>query len=335
MANIKRPWLRYLKHDPLPWLLDEAPVWARPRIYTDLLDRPPDDQEFLEVRSAALANPQVQNLIQKAAHWPGDPITRHNDAKHIIHTLGFLADIGLTKDDPGMDQVVSALLAHRSPEGVFNSLVLVPKAFGGSGEETLSWMLCDSPTVLQALARYGLADHPYVHQAADYLVSIIRQNGWPCAASPEFGKFRGPGRKDDPCPYANLIAVRALAHIPSYAKQDILGNGVEMMLDHWENQKERKIYMFGIGTTFRALKYPLIWYDILHVVDTLSLLPFTHDDPRFKQMLQVIIDSGDEGGRFKAGSVWRAYKDWEFGQKRTPSTWLTIIVLTILKRINK
>lgn len=327
-------WLAMLKADPLPWLLTEAPGWAQPRIYRDLLDRSPDDPQYLEARSAALTHPQVQSLIQQAGEWPGIPLTRHNDAKHIIHTLGILADIGLTKDDPGMDQVVEVLLAHRSPEGVFNSLVLVAKAFGGSGEATLSWMLCDAPTILQALARFGLADHPYVHTAAEHLVSLLQQNGWPCASSPEFGKFRGPGRKDDPCPYANLIAVRALAHIPNFAQPEVLGAGVEMLLDHWQNQEGRKMYMFGIGSTFRAIKYPLIWYDILHVVDTLSLLPFTHHDPRFKQMLQVIIDAKDEQGRFKAGSIWQAYKDWEFGQKREPSAWLTTMVLCILKRIN-
>ncbi len=31
---------------------------------------------------------------------------------------------------------------------------------------------------------------------------------------PALGKFRGPGRKDDPCPVANLYALKALSLFP-------------------------------------------------------------------------------------------------------------------------
>jgi len=47
--------------------------------------------------------------------------------------------------------------------------------------------------------------------------------------------------------------------------------GVHTLLEHWQRQQERKIYLFGIGTDFRKLKYPFVWYDILHVVEALML----------------------------------------------------------------
>jgi hypothetical protein len=170
-------------------------------------------------------------------------------------------------------------------------------------------------------------------EAAQQIASLVQEGGWPCAASPDLGKFRGPGRKDDPCPYANLIAVKALAAIsPKEYAQAIL-TGVKMLLEHWENQKERKIYMFGIGTTYKRLKYPLIWYDLLHVLDVLSQLPYTHSDARFKEMLDVLINAQDEEGKFKAGSIWTTWKEWDYGQKREPSPWITFLALRILKRV--
>ena len=91
--------------------------------------------------------------------------------------------------------------------------------------------------------------------------------------------------------------------------------------------------MFGIGTTFRKLKYPFVWYDILHVTDVLSQFPFVHSDPRFREMLETITAQADEEGRYTAGSMYRAWKDWEFADKKRPSAWLTFLVLRLQKRV--
>ncbi len=37
---------------------------------------------------------------------------------------------------------------------------------------------------------------------------------------------------------------------------------------------QKKYFLFGIGTDFHKLKYPLIWYDILHVSDVLQVPVF-------------------------------------------------------------
>jgi hypothetical protein len=41
-----------------------------------------------------------------------------------------------------------------------------------------------------------------IRKAKDYLLSLVRENGWPCSVAPDLGNFRGPGRKADPCPIA-------------------------------------------------------------------------------------------------------------------------------------
>ena len=37
-------------------------------------------------------------------------------------------------------------------------------------------------------------------------------------------------------------------------------------------------------------------------------------------------------GRFTLESIWQAWGAWEFGQKRTPSRWLTLLAHRILQR---
>jgi hypothetical protein len=105
-----------------------------------------------------------------------------------------------------------------------------------------------------------------------------------------------------------------------------------MLLWHWEHRTERKIYLFGIGTDFRKLKYPFVWYDILHVVDVLSRFPFVHGDSRFRGIVETITAQADENGRYTAGSMYRAWKGWSFADKRNPSPWLTFLMLRVQRR---
>ena len=327
--------------DQIQWLLESDEPWTRYRTLVDLLDRPEDDLEVQAARAEMLAHPQVQGLIAETATWPGYPLKRHNDAKHAIYRFSTLADFGVRADDSGMSTGIEAVMAHQSPEGAFQTIVLIPKAFGGTGEEMWTWMLCDAPTLLYPLLAMGLGDDERVQRAVEHLVGLVDENGWRCVAAPELGKkFKGPGRKADPCPIVNVYALKTLAQIPELLDSPATRTGTEMLLWHWEHQGERKIYMFGIGSDFRKLKYPFVWYDILHVVDVVSRFPFVHTDPRFREMVETITAQADEAcpersrrdGCYTATSMYRAWKEWSFADKKNPSPWLTFLVLRTIKR---
>jgi len=273
--------------------------------------------------------------MAETATWGDRPLKRHNDASHPIYKFSTLADFGVRHDDPGMAASIKAVMAHQSPEGVFQTVVNIPKTFGGTGEDTWTWMLCDAPTLLYALLAMGLGDDPRVKRAVDHLIGLVDENGWRCVAAPEAGKFRGPGRKADPCPIVNVFALKALAQVPDLLDSPAAHTGAEMLLWHWEHRTERKIYLFGIGTDFRKLKYPFVWYDVLHVVDVLSRFPFVQADPRFQEMVETITAQADEEGRYTAGSMYRAWQGWSFADKKNPPPWLTFLVLRVLKRMGQ
>jgi hypothetical protein len=316
------------------WLLHSQEPWTRYRTLVDLLEQPDSSTEVLAARQAMLDHPQVRSLINEASNWPGYALKRHNDAKHPIHKLSTLADFGLNIDDPGLDQAIDRVLSHQSPEGAFETQVFIPKAFGGSDQDKWAWILCDSPTLLYSLLAVGLDDQPSVRIAVDHLAGLVEDNGWHCTASPELGKFRGPGRKLDPCPIANVYALKALSQVPDLYDSPATRAGTEVLLRHWQLRKEKKYYLFGIGTDFRKLKYPFVWYDILHVVDVLSRFSFVHIDPRFQEMVATVTSQADNHGRYTAGSMYLAWKGWSFADKKNPSPWLTFLVLRLLKRIS-
>ena len=314
------------------WLLQADEPWTRYRTLVDLLNRKGDDADVQDARAQMLAHPQVQELMAKAATWPGYALTRHNDAKHPIYAFSTLADLGVRHDDPGMAEGVCAVMLHQSDEGALLSTIRIAKAFGGTDEDMWTWVACDAPTLLYALLAMGLGQDPRVQRAVSHLVGLVDENGWRCAASPDVGKFRGPGKRSDPCPIANVYALKALSQVPELLDHPAAHTGAEMLLAHWQERGGKKYFLFGIGTDFRRLKYPFVWYDILHVVDVLSRFPFVHGDARFREMLDTITTQADEDGRYAATSMYLPWKGWSFADKKQPSPWLTFLVLRAARR---
>ena len=239
-----------------------------------------------------LTHPRVREMISMAQTWPGYPLKRHNDAKHPLQTLTVLADFGVKKIDDGMADVVQKVTAQQSPEGPFETQLELYKRFGGLEGEHWVWMGCDAPVLLYVLSAFGMGTDSSVVRARDHLLSMATDNGWHCSASPVLGKFRGPGKKDDPCPIANLQALKALSLDRAVFSDQRIINGLEMILKHWEIQGEKKYFLFGIGTDFKKLKYPYVWYDLLHVTEVLSRFDNVVSDPRFQADGKGINGSG-------------------------------------------
>jgi hypothetical protein len=317
---------------PFEWLLEGAP-WIEYRARLDLLGQSESDPQVCSARNSMLTNPQVKSLVDELSAWPGAVISSHKSAGQPFHKLTFLADLGLRAGDPGMDTIIERILAHQSAEGPFQLPVNIPEHYGGTGKEEWAWALCDAPLIIYALVKFGLGNRPQVKTAVQHLVELARDNGWPCAVSKELGKFRGPGRKEDPCPFANLAMLKALSEIEEYRASAACHAGTETILALWEESAKRHPYMFYMGTDFRKLKVPLVWYDILHVLDVLSRFPWVREDKRFLDMLAILKDKADPQGRYTLESIWTAWKDWEFGQKKEPSRWLTLLTWRIMVRL--
>lgn len=313
------------------WLLSSNP-WTAYRTRLDLLHQPESAPEVQQARAELPAHPLIQGLLAELAGWPGGVLVGHKSAGHALHKLTFVADLGLRIEDPPIAAIAELVMEHQSAQGPFQMLSKVSPSYGGTGEETWAWALCDAPSLVYALAKFGLREDPRVRTAIAHLAGLARENGWPCAVSPELGRWRGPGRKDDPCPYANLIMLKALAQFEEWRESPVARAGVESALTVWDARRERHPYMFFMGTDFCKLKAPLVWYDLVHVLEVLTQFPWTHADPRLRAMLEIAQAKANADDRFTPESVWLAWKDWDFGQKKVPSPWLTFLLHRITQR---
>ncbi len=317
---------------PIDWLLEGEP-WIEYRARRDLLGQSEKDPQVKSARKSMLANAQVQDLVAELSDWPGTVISSHKSASQPFHKLTFIADLGLVAPDPGVDLIIARILEHQSAEGPIELPMNIPAHYGGTGHNQWAWALCDAPLIVYALVKFGLENEPVVQMAIKYLAGLVRDNGWPCVVSKELGKFRGPGRKEDPCPFATLAMLKACSEIEALRDSPACHIGADTLLALWIESMTRNPYMFYMGTDFRKLKVPFVWYDIMHVLDVLSRFSWLKEDARFLDMLEILKSKADRQGRFTLDSIWTAWKSWEFGQKKEPSRWLTLLAWRIIGRV--
>lgn len=312
------------------WLLDGDP-WVRYNTRIHLLGQQEDDPSVHADHKLVLDSDIFQGIVNELTEWPGKVVTTHKNNENAYHKLVFLADIGIKHDDPGMPEIIAKVFENQSEDGPFNVLMNIPTHFGGTGLDSGAWALCDVPLTVYALARFGYRNDPRVMKAAEYLHGLVRDNGYPCAVSKELGTFKGPGRKADPCPYATLLMLKMMLAIPSMANSPEVKISAESLLMRWQNSLTEKPYAFYMGTDFRKLKMPMIWYDILHVVNVLRKVPGIENDKRFIEMVEIIRAKADPQGRFTPESVYKYWADFDIGQKKVPSRWLTLEVYRSMK----
>ena len=312
-------------------LLNISDDWLKYPILLNLCHE--SKENLVEIRNAALADSRIKRYLTDIASFHGTLVTNHKNPDLPIHKLLFLLDLGFDTKIPEIKAAIEELLTHKDEHGIYQSMTNVPKHFGGIGEDVFSWCLCDAPLLLLALLKSGKNYHEYIKPGVDHLVSLCRDNGFPCAVSPELGGFRGPGKKDDCCPYATLIMADLLSYIPEYSNSQVAGSSVKALLNLWENSLSQHPYMFYMGRDFRKMKASSCWYDIVSVAGVLSKYEFVREDPRFLEMIKHIKDKQDKEGLITPESVYQKLKDWDFGQKKEPSPYLAYLCYQIFERL--
>ncbi|MGD9201847.1 MAG: hypothetical protein PVI26_09805 [Chitinispirillia bacterium] len=316
--------------DPTEWLL-EGPAFVRYRTLEDLLGKKENSREVKAAYTDMIADPLVKALIQDVNDWEQQPVlTRHNNAVHTLHKLVFAATIGIKRNL--LQPAVNSILSHQSVDGPFQIRIMIPRAFGGDDIPKWDWVATDAPLVLYSLLRLGFRSEK-VMKGVHHIRTRIAKPGFPCFASSSMGKFKGPGKKTDPCPYANLIILRMLSQVPELLNSPEARSAASMLLHHWQVRKKQKYFLFGIGTDFAKPKVPRVWYDIIHYTDTLARFPFVREDRRLREAFDLLASQADEQGRFLSKSIWTRWKGWEFCQKKEHSYWITFLAHRALRRM--
>jgi hypothetical protein len=316
-------WRNSLKADPTEWLLAVGQPWVVYRMLVDVLDRDEGDAEAVAAKAAITeAEPIARIFAQQTDEggWEKDYLCYSCSSQHQGDTMGLLsvfADFGLTVEDGRVARACEFTLRFQKDSGDFSVV-----------HDDSQTFICLTSNTVRSLAALGLLEDERVQQAYQYIVDTQRlDGGWIHSKSAR----RGQPREDIPsCPHATLNVLWALAEHSELREGRVARGGAEVLLRHWEERT--RPYGWGIGTTWPKLKYPFSWYGLLKYADVLSRFAFLRDDARLREVVDLLVTKQDDEGRWWAESTYKYWKDFDFGQKKAPSPWITLLALRVIKR---
>ena len=315
---------RRLNCDPFPWLMQGEP-WVKYRALIDLEDRCLEDPEVRRARKSILEHPVIMALVEDLhARGPiSNSIMDCYRPEEPIWKLWYLADMGLTWKDIGLQEDFWT--------SIFDLQVGEDAGFKFSPNDHRSFT-CLSANTLYILFRLGFMGHAGLDRSYHHLLLTQGSDGgWHCDNRlDEDGELRDK----ESCPFATLNVLQAFSIHPFIRYTEHPKGGVEVLLNHWERRQEPyRPDGWGIGSQWHKLIYPYVNYSILKFVDVLSHYRAAHQDPRFHQVLEVLLRKQDDLGRFPSEAVYQGLQGLDIGGEGEPSRWITLAVTRALKRI--
>ena len=314
-------------------LLSVSDPWLQYSVKCNL--QKADKKNLADLKKEALKDKRIRSYLEDITDFHSMLLTNHKNPELPYQKLLFLLDNGFDQDIPQIEKAVKQIMSHKDKFGVYQSKTNIPKHYGGRGEDTFGWCLCDAPLLLLALVKAKVDYKQHIQPGVKHLTTLFKTDGFPCSVSEEHGSFRGPGRKDESCPNATFSMLRLYSEIDEYRNSDQAKKSVGYILSLWENSLEKHPFMFYMGTDFRKLKAPAIWYDIVSVTDCLSRFEYARKDKRFLQMISIIKEKQNADGLFVPESVYQKCKDWDFGQKKNVSPYLSFLCLRTFDRLGE
>ncbi len=293
--------------DPLPWLLEPGSPSVRYWTLINILDRPGDDPDVSEARSALAESPLVKDVFARQhldGHW-GEDETKPYGAQGAVGVLSLLHMLGVEPDERTAAGCDSFLRFCQHEDGGF-SMVKTRRS---------GIFPCTSGEHLPFLVYFGMGDDARVRRAFGFVVEdMATDNALDC----------GRHQHRD-CLWGAIAALNGLAVLPadmhSAQSESVVQRLANTLLDaDYDFEGEHKRWLtFGV---------PRAW-DLLSALRALGAHGYARD-PRLAPLLQLLLTRRDEQGRWLCGSVSRS---WSLEKRNRPSKWVTLDALRFLKSI--
>ena len=140
--------------DAINFILSNGDTWLQYATRVHILEESKEDMADLKLQ--ALSDPKIKAYLSDITDFHSILVSNHKNPDLPIHKLLFLLDIGFNADVPEIQTAVDKIMENKDSNGIYQSLINIPKHFGGSGEDLFGWCLCDAPLLLSALLKSGL-----------------------------------------------------------------------------------------------------------------------------------------------------------------------------------
>ncbi len=325
-------WQEQLKGDALSWLLEPDPVNPAIRYFAlrDLLERPADDPDVVEARSAIMTTGPVPTILEAQdpdGFWqqPGGGYGKYRGTMWQIMLLG---ELGADPADERVQRGCAYVLGHSTASS---------GGFAYNNKPVPSGVIhCLNGNLLHAMIRLGFLDDLRVQRALDWQARAITGEG---PIQYYQSGTSGPGfacaaNVKQPCGWGATKAMKALAAVPpaqrTPAVRRALEQGAEFLL-RYDLAKADYPYTGKVSSAWFKLGFPLsYWSDVLETLAVLVALGYG-GDPRLAEVWRWLLGKQDAQGRWKLENALNG-KMWIDIEKRgRPSKWITLRALRVLK----
>jgi hypothetical protein len=309
------------------WLRAAEEPWVVYNTLLDLVGAEADSSVVRAAYAAMQADPRIAELLAALDPWPPEkPSSGAYEAKDSIWKLATLGDFGLHRDDARITALSERVFAAQADDGGF---------LQGGFTHTKTWntrpYMCVAHVMTYVLARFGYLGDPRLERAYEQIAAWQRlDGGW----HPNKQLLPGEAREAEPsCPFGTLNVLRALVAHPALRDSAGARRAAENLLNCWVRRDEPyRPVGFGIGSTWDKTQYPFVQYQLLKVADTLVQVPALYGDPRLGEILDRLRAKQGPDGLWTAESINKPWSEFDFGQKKQPSAWITFLALRALAR---
>jgi hypothetical protein len=333
-------WLRTLRSDPLPWLLDPSTPAVRHQALRDLLDRPADDPELVEAgRAAMLADPIAAILAAQhpEGFWEKPGAGYATKYRGTVWQLIFLDQLGADGSDEQIHRACAYVLGHSvAPTGGFGASGQLHRAPAPSAV-----IHCLNGNLLRAVIGFGWLDDERVQGAIEWQARAITGEGverWYASGTSGPG-FACAANEGLPCAWGAVKGLLGLARIPIERRSALVTRAIEAGADFLLRRDPAVAdYPMGWGNvrpsgSWFKLGFPSGYVtDVLQVLEALTELGHGRD-PRLAGARDWLLSRPDEHGRCRNQYAYNG-KTWvDFEVQGQPSKWVTLRACRVLRQM--
>lgn len=325
-------WRSTLRSDPIDWLLEAADPAVRHLVLRQLLDRPADDPDVVESRSAAMASGPVAAILraqQPDGHWEKPGPGYATKYRGTVWQLTFLDQLGADGADPRVQGACDYVLTHTQAE---NGGYGASGAMGATAPPPSYVIHCLNGNLLRALIGFGRLDDERVGRAVAWQAAAITGEGmarWYASGTCGPG-FACAANERLPCAWGAIKALGALARIPPDRRSQAVSRAIETGLAFLLSRDPAMAdYPAGWGNTrpngsWFKLGFPSGYVaDVLQNLECLAELGYAHD-PRLAPATAWLLEKQDGLGRWVNEYAYNG-KTWvDFERQGQPSKWVTL-----------
>jgi hypothetical protein len=315
----------------IPLLLAAPSPSLRWLVLRDLLRRPEDDPELLELESLRLSDPLVIGLLEAQTaegFWPGFGLSGNKGTlQGTSQALVRLGTLGFGPDFPAVRRGAEFLFRQQKKDGSW------PLSSNLERGRTSNYDMIPLQTAmpLRGLATAGYATDPRAERAFEWLLAQRLDDGaWPTGtASGTYGRVAGYRRLPHSrwgCRSNSTGVLLCLANHP----QRRFGPDAQRVLDHLLSRETRDRHALGfevariIGAEkTRGLFTYFAQFDIALVLELCSCIGASLSDDRVASLVTYVQ------------SLQGPYGMWQYVSHPQASRWLTFNLLRSLSRIDE